>query len=500
VDGSGTIYVADTGNGVIRKVDASGKITTVAGNNGLSGGYSGDGGAATNAALHSPKGVFVDGSGNLYIADTGNNVIRKVDASGKITTVAGNYSVGGQYGGDGGAATNASLNAPSGMAMDGAGNLYIADSDNQVIRKVDASGMITTVAGGGTSGLGDGGAATNASLAQPLGVAVDGLANIYIADFGSQVIRLVDACGNIATVAGNGANDYTGDGGAATNAALNYPSGVAVDGAGNFYIADTANCVIRKVTGVSGLSTNQNITLTLSNVQTNMAGNYQMMVANVYGSATSSNAALIVGAPPVITLEPVSQFLFLGDTAVFNVAATGVPAPGYQWYFNSAALPGATDAALSLPDISTNNLGDYYVVAANCFGSVTSSVASLTSVQVYAGPNQVITNTTAAIQTTATRLQGVAFDSRGRAAGGSCFVTWSVVSAPVGATVTFANTNLTDSIVTFYEAPSNFGTYWLRLTLSDGQSAQSSDVLVTIMSPNDIPYGGDYGVCGTIHG
>ena len=216
VDASGNLYIADTGNNRIRKVSATGIITTVAGNG--SAGYSGDGGPATSAQLDGPEGVAVDGSGNLYIADTCNNRIRKVSATGIITTVAGNGSAG--YSGDGGPATSAQLSLPAGVAVDGSGNLYIADSGNNRIRKVSATGIITTVAGNGSPGYsGDGGPATSAQLNQPAGVAVDASGNLYIADSSNNRIRKVSATGIITTVAGNGFDGYSGDGGPATSAA-----------------------------------------------------------------------------------------------------------------------------------------------------------------------------------------------------------------------------------------------------------------------------------------
>ena len=248
VDGSGNLYIADRGNNRIRKVDAAGVITTVAGG----GSVLGDGAAAVAAQLRSPSGVALDGSGNLYIADENNNRIRKVDAAGRISTVAGDGTEG--FGGDGGAATAAQLDFPRGVALDGAGNLYIADGNNQRIRKVDAAGVITTVAGGG-SGLGDGGAATAARLYYPSGVALDGAGNLYIADATNQRIRKVDAAGVITTVAGDGTRGFGGDGGAAVAAQLGNPYGVAVDGSGNLYIADWANHRIRKVDAEGVIST-----------------------------------------------------------------------------------------------------------------------------------------------------------------------------------------------------------------------------------------------------
>ena len=196
--------------------------------------------------LNSPSGVTVDGAGNLYIADTNNHRIRKVDTSGVITTVAGTGVSG--YSGDDGLATAAQLNNPYGVTVDGAGNLYIADRSNHRIRKVDTSGVITTVAGTGAYGYsGDDGTAITAQLNFPYGVTIDSIGNLYIADSFNHRIRKVDTSGVITTVAGTGAQGNSGDGGAATAAQLNSPSNVTVDSAGNLYIADTNNHRIRKV-------------------------------------------------------------------------------------------------------------------------------------------------------------------------------------------------------------------------------------------------------------
>ena len=254
---AGNLFIADGGNFRIRKVDTSGIITTVAGNG--SSEFSGDGGPATSASLTNPFGVALDGTGNLFIADEGSNRIRKVDTSGIITTVAGNGSSG--FSGDGGPAISASLSGPIGVALDGTGNLFFADAGNNRIRKVDTSGIISTVAGDGIFGFsGDGDPATSASLRDPFGVALDGAGNLFIADRFNQRIRRVDAAtGIITTVAGDGptgigAGGFSGDGGPATSASLNSPFGVAVDGAGNLFIADTLNNRIRKV-DTSGIIT-----------------------------------------------------------------------------------------------------------------------------------------------------------------------------------------------------------------------------------------------------
>ncbi|MFD0712153.1 S-layer homology domain-containing protein [Paenibacillus sp. GCM10027626] len=252
VDSSGNLYIADYENSRIRKVDASGTISTVAGTG--SAGYSGDGGNALSAKLNHPMGVAVDNSGNLYISDMVNCRIRKVDASGTISTVAGTGVLG--YSGDGGPAISARLSYPSGVATDNDGNVYIVDQSNHRIRKVDVSGTISTVAGTGSAGdSGDGGSATSAELRSPSGIAVDDSGNLYIAEFAGNRIRKVDTAGIISTVAGTGAYGYSGDGGPATSAQLNYPSGVAVDRFGQLYIADAGNHSIRKVDASGTIST-----------------------------------------------------------------------------------------------------------------------------------------------------------------------------------------------------------------------------------------------------
>jgi hypothetical protein len=219
----------------------NGIISTVAG-----GGSGGDGGSATNAYLVNPSGVAVDRLGNLYISDPNGQVIHKVDTNGIITTVAGNGA--GGYSGDNGAATNAKLFYPRGVAVDCFGNLYVADTYNQRIRMVATNGIITTVAGTNVGGyFGDGGAATNAILNLPDGVGLDAFGGVYIADTQNDRIREVSTNGIITTVAGTNGSGYTGDGGAATNARLYYPSSVAVDSFGNLYVADTSNHRIRKV-------------------------------------------------------------------------------------------------------------------------------------------------------------------------------------------------------------------------------------------------------------
>jgi sugar lactone lactonase YvrE len=250
LDAAGNLYIADSSNNAIREVTATtGVISTVAGAGPDACAYVGDGGPATIALLCGPAGVALDAAGNLYIADSLNNAIREVSA-GVITTVVGDGTGNCAYLGDSGPATGGELCNPEGLALDTAGNLYIADNINRLVREVDAqSGNIFTVAGTVTAGpSGVAGPATSVWLPDPTGVAVDAAANLYIADFMSNVVSKVDAATNwLAPVAGTGAAGYLGDGLPATGTWLNNPAGVAVDAAGNLYIADQSNDLIREV-------------------------------------------------------------------------------------------------------------------------------------------------------------------------------------------------------------------------------------------------------------
>ncbi|RAJ90040.1 putative secreted protein (Por secretion system target) [Larkinella arboricola] len=262
VDPQGNLFIAQSTTNLVYKLSPEGKLTLVAGDSTVTdcdsgGGHllhhspgarsgPGDGGVATQARLCRPTGITIDAQGNLFIADTGHNRIRQVTPDGIITTVAGSGMQG--DGGDGGLATQANLNAPAGVAVDARGNLLIADTGNHRIRRVTPDGIITTVAGNGLQGFGgDREPATGGNLNGPTGVAVNAQGNLLIADRGNHRIRQVDAQGVMTTVAGNGMQDFSGDGGAATQASLNSPSAVAVDAQGNLLIADTGNNRIRQV-------------------------------------------------------------------------------------------------------------------------------------------------------------------------------------------------------------------------------------------------------------
>jgi uncharacterized protein (TIGR03437 family) len=245
MDPAGNLYIADPGNNRIRRLAPNGVITTVAGNGQSN--YSGDGGPATSAALNYAEDAVIDASGNMFIADSGNNVIRKVDTNGIITTVAGNGFQG--YSGDGGPATHASLYLPVSLAVDPAGNIYFSDQGNNVVRKVDTNGIITTFAGNGVYGFGgDGGPAAHAEFNNPAGVALDAANNLYVIDVVNDRLRVISTNGTITTIAGNGVTGFSGDGGPAPLAAMDQPRSVAVGTFGDIYIADFSNNRIRKLT------------------------------------------------------------------------------------------------------------------------------------------------------------------------------------------------------------------------------------------------------------
>jgi uncharacterized protein (TIGR03437 family) len=241
LDSKGNLYIADTGNQRIRMISASGgSITTIAGTGTL--GYSGDKGAATSATFSSPSGLAFDSSDNLYIADTSNNVIRKITGT-TITTIAGDNGPGPGYGGDGGAATSANLSGPTAVALDAQGNLYIADNGNSLIRRVDAKTNIITTYVGGTGGT----LGTSGKLSAPNGLWFDPSGALYIADSNNARVARYVPPSAFSNFAGNGVAGFKGDGGPATIAQLNKPVGITMDAAGNIYVADVNNSRIRKI-------------------------------------------------------------------------------------------------------------------------------------------------------------------------------------------------------------------------------------------------------------
>ncbi len=369
----GNLLIPDTCNNRVRKVDANGIITTVAGNGTNT--DSGDGGPATNASLylpndaawdaagnmyigdyqhvrkvdtngiittataavHNASGMAMDGLGRLYIAQFFENLVSRLDPGGTLTTVAGTGSS--RFSGDGGAATLASLYGPSDVLLDAAGNLYIADSFNHRIRKVDTHGIITTLAGNGQDGYsGDGGPATAAGLYRSQALAMDAQGNLFIADSDNCRVREVDTNGIITTVAGNGSAQDTGDGGAATDAGVSYPWGIAFDSAGNLFFSTSYR--VREV-GLAGSPT-----YVLHNVSVSNAGAYRVIITSPSGSVTSQVVTVTVLLRPSITsLVPQPN-----GTMALNF--TGTPNSTNRVWITSDLTPPAVWVA-----ISTNVVG-----------------------------------------------------------------------------------------------------------------------------------------------
>lgn len=395
VDNSGNIYIADLDNNVIRKVDAAGIITTFAGTGIL--GYAGDGGPATSALLYHPAWVACDNAGNVYFTDQNSEVIRKVDASGIITSITGFLDAG--YSGDGGPLMNAQFRSITGISFDNAGNMYISDNGNYVIRKVDASGIITTVVGNGTGGFsGDGGPASAAQLGGPYKVIFDAAGNMYIPDNGNGRIRKVDNAGIITTIAGTGGVGYGGDGGPAVNAQFAFPWSIAMDNAGNLYITDVGNNVIRKIdpsgiittfagngnygnSGDGGAATSAELGST-SGVATDNAGNVYILVREYFNVVRKVNTCLTA----TMVQQPASVSLCNSGTAKFTVQATN--ATGFQWQVNSGGTwsninndgtySGATtnDLTVTVPGVGMNNY-QYQCVVTNACGYINSYPATL---------------------------------------------------------------------------------------------------------------------------
>jgi trimeric autotransporter adhesin len=247
VDGDGNLYVSDPLYNRVRKINTAGKITSIAGTS--TAGFSGDGGAATAAALNQPAGIAADNAGNIYIADNGNGRIRKINGAGTISTIGG----GGSAASSGIPATDAVIFQPDNITADGAGNIYFT-TGNQV-RKIDGAGIITTIAGSTTTGTyGDNAPATNALLNQPEGLATDASGNLYVSDAFNNRIRKINSSGIITTVAGTRNAAFGGDGGPATAALLSAPVGIAIDKAGSLYIADYGNNRIRYVRSTTAVT------------------------------------------------------------------------------------------------------------------------------------------------------------------------------------------------------------------------------------------------------
>jgi sugar lactone lactonase YvrE len=517
VDSRGDLFISDPANSVIREVDGiTGIIDTIAGIAG-SRGHTPDGALAIAATLTDASGMAVDGAGNLYYADGRENLVRRIDASsGILTTVAGNYAAGAGYSGDGSLATSAQMYFPLTLAIDSAGNLYIADDGNNVIRKVDAAtGIITTAAGQGPPAIagyaGDGGPATSALLDDPEGVGVDAAGNIYIADSSNLLIRKINVhSGIITTAAGvysDGVETYTGDGGAATLAGLSYMQDVTVDPGGNIIIADSDNSAIRKVTAASGIaafgsfavgSSSPAIDVTLTNDGNSEIDLSALLASanfNLSGSDTSCTAssALTPGESCILGIEflPTTTGSLTGTiTATDNVGnnATSTQSVALS---GTGTAPVATQLALSgVPGTVQfgGNLGTVQVSVETSGGAVvTDSSASITVT--ITGPNEYSQQVTvSAVAGVATfNLSSLAFST----AGGYTITATSsgLTQASASFTVTAAPATMLalSTIPPTVALGGNLGTVQVSVETSGGAVVTSStaSITVTITGPNE---------------
>ena len=430
VDSAGNVYVADTSNSLIRKITPGGLVTTLAG--GTAGSLDGTGSAAR---FLSPNGIAVDAAGNVYVGDTANHLIRKITPAGVVTTLAG---VSGSFGSNDGTGAGARFASPRGVAVDASGNIYVADRDNNMIRKVTAAGVVTTLAGvsNGFTGSTDG-TGTAARFNSPYGIAVDSGGNVYVTEGGNHTIRKISPTAVVTTLAGLAGSVGFADG---TGNVVRFrgPRQIAADGRGNLYVADQDNHTIRmsvfapditpqpisqvvapgaSATFTSGATSNVPITthqwqkdgtaiagattatiipspntptattgsLTVSNIQTANLGNYTLVATNMVGSSTSNAGVLSFTPPPSFLSQPGDQSVAPGASATFTAIATSTIPITYQWQKDGISITGATTTTLIVSNVQVANLGNYTLIATNAVGPTTSNPAALAFIVSTAG-------------------------------------------------------------------------------------------------------------------
>jgi sugar lactone lactonase YvrE len=507
VDAAGNLYLSDSGNNRVRRVDAeTGLISTVAGTGAP--GYNGDGGPATQAMVSTPAGLLLDGAGNLYIADTGNHIIRRVDAfSGKITTVAGTPGTQG-YSGDGNVATRARLSLPEGMTFDAAGDLLIADTGNNVVREVNAAtGNISTIAGTGTAGFnGDGRTATTALLNSPWSVAVAQNGSFYIADLANNRVRLVNSSGVISSVAGTGIQGFSGDGGNASTALLDEPAAVVLDPAGDLYIADSGNNRVREVNASTGLIA----TITGTDSEqfagddgpANLASLYgpyalffdesgNLFIADMFHNRVREIDALTVSlqyaAIKVGNVSPSQAFLLAND----GNANMDITAPGLV---NAATDPATTTCTIGadILSASTCNVGADFaptVIGDPVLGSITinSNAASTAPVIKLSGEVLSITPTTIAVTSSVNpSLVGAAVTFTATVSNGGAALTGTVVF--LDGTTQLCSVSVSNSSATCITSGLTLGQHNITASYSgDSNDASSvSPVLVQVVKQSPV--------------
>jgi sugar lactone lactonase YvrE len=376
---AGEVYVADTFNATIRKVAPDGVVTTFAGKAGVRGHADGPG---ADARFDQPYALTLAADGSLYVADPGNDTIRKITPAGVVTTLAGDPVAPAAH--VDGAGSDARFSFPSGIVADATGAVYVADSDNHVIRRISATGEVTTIAGQpGMDGDADG-TGTTARFREPAGLALDATGNLLVADTAAQTIRKVTPAGVVTTVAGKAGVAGETDGDLAT-ARFQNPAAVTADAGGNVYVADAGNHLIRrisadgKVTTLGGLVRADGYANGVG-VRSRFTSPPGIAIDRAGRLLVTSGATLRAGraaGPVTITTQPQGLSRVVGESASFSVAASGVPDPTYQWYRGDAAIAGATSATLSLTNVQSTDAGDYTVVVANSLGQATSSKATL---------------------------------------------------------------------------------------------------------------------------
>jgi hypothetical protein len=382
-DHAGNIYVADTNNYTIRKITPNGVVTTVAGIAGTAGSTDGPVASATFNAI---GGVAVGPDGTLYVADSGNYTIRAISTAGVVSTLAG---VAGFSGDTDGTGSGARLKDPQNLAIDSEGNIYVADGMGNVVRKiVAATGVVTTIAGNGASGSANG-TGVGAQFNDPTGITVDSAGNVYVADYGNDTIRKITPAGAVTTLAGS--TGETGSaGGTGTAATFDGPAGVGADGFGNVYVADLGNNTIRKVdptgfvTTVAGLAgSSENIDGLSNNARFDGPGDVCVSESGIVYVADSLNSTIRriipgVDSIPSFAPQPANQSVNVGAWVAITAGVEGTAPFTYQWYENGTAIPGATDPSYVIQNAQVSNSGAYSVVVTNLDGSATSSAATLT--------------------------------------------------------------------------------------------------------------------------
>ena len=399
-DGEGNFYVADAQNNTIRKIAANGTVSTFAGFPGVTGSANATG---TNASFNAPEAVAVDGSGNVYVADTGNSIVREITPGGAVSTLAGSP---GNIGSSNGTGSSAQFDAPWGIAVNGSGDVFVADTMSHTIREIAPGGVVTTFAGtAGNFGSADG---TNsaAQFDRPAGLAIDGSGNLFVADMFNHTIREITSAGVVSTIAGL-ARVFGDSDGTNNTAAFFEPEGIAVGGGDTLYVADSGNDSIRQVTpsgtnwivttiagwpGVSGSQDGSGIAARFGYPAGMAVSGGTLFVADSANN-TIRSGSMITDHPPTISSQPQSQAVMIGSPVTFSVGAGSQDTVYYQWLFNGAEIPGATGSTYSLASAQPANAGTYSVLINSGLGSILSSNALLT---VYAPPaitNQPVSQT-----------------------------------------------------------------------------------------------------------